>query len=251
MLLTLVRCFHRVPSHEDSSQWEFGIYTSCTKSLFFSFLVLDLRALCFLATAPRVRYRVPRGRKLLLEHWESWEGLSSHHCLWIFPGSRRMGHFNIKLGETLWGRSMRFSALLRGSSLQKVAKGPLSGPAHEGRQWHPGFDPSTTALEHLLSPSRSTSLCVLQRVSPEDGHISTKPPTRSVPSSLPQPPHPHIAASKARDEGLGKRGALAIEGTGQGGQASGKILGKSSLISNFLLYHPDGIPACAAVLSNR
>lgn len=33
-----------VPSHKDSSQCEFGIYTSCTKPLFFSFLVLDLAA---------------------------------------------------------------------------------------------------------------------------------------------------------------------------------------------------------------
>lgn len=105
-----------------------------------------------------------------------------------------MGHFS-RLGETLWGRRMRFSALLRGSSLQKVAKGPLSGPAQEGRQCHPGFDPSTTALEHLLSPSRSASLCVLQRVFPEDGHIPTKL-TISVLSSLPQPPHAHIACSK-------------------------------------------------------
>lgn len=223
MLLTLVWCFHHVPSHEDSSQWEFGIYTSCTKPLFFSFLVLDLRACCFLASAPRVRYEVPRGRRLLSEHWESWGGLGSHHCLWIFPRSRRMRHFSIKLGETVWGRSMRFSALLRGSSLQKVAKGPLSGPAQEGWQWHPGFDPSTTALEHLLSPSRNASLCVLQRVFPEDGHIPTRPPTIPVP----QPPHPHIAASKARNEGLGKRGALAIEGTGQGGPAPGNILGKT------------------------
>lgn len=77
---------------------------------------------------------------MLLKHWESWGGLGSHHCLWIFPGSRRIGHFSIKLGETLWGRSMRFSALLRGSLLQG-AKGPLLGPAQEGRQWHPVFDP--------------------------------------------------------------------------------------------------------------
>lgn len=33
-----------VPSHTDSSQHEFGIYTGCTKPLFFSFLVLDLAA---------------------------------------------------------------------------------------------------------------------------------------------------------------------------------------------------------------
>lgn len=31
-----------VPSHEDSSQCELGIYTSCTKPLFFPSLVLDL-----------------------------------------------------------------------------------------------------------------------------------------------------------------------------------------------------------------
>lgn len=36
-----------------------------------------------------------------------------------------MGHFSIKLEEILWGRSTRFSALLRGSSLQEVAKGLL------------------------------------------------------------------------------------------------------------------------------
>lgn len=57
------------PSHEDSSQCEFGIYTSCTKPLFFSFLVLDLQARCFLAPALCVRYGVPRGRRLLLKHW--------------------------------------------------------------------------------------------------------------------------------------------------------------------------------------
>lgn len=107
-----------------------------------------------------------------------------------------MGHFRIKLGETLWGKSVRFSALLRGSSLQKVAKGPLLGLAQEGRQWHPLFDTSTTALEHLLSPTRSASLCILERVFPEDGPIPSKPAAIPVPSSLPQPPHPHIACSK-------------------------------------------------------
>lgn len=109
-----------------------------------------------------------------------------------------MGHFSIKLGETLWGRSMRFSALLRGSSLQEVAKGLLLGPAQEGRLWHPAFGPSTTALEHLLSPTRSASLCILERVFPEDGHIPTKPPAIPVPSSLPQPPSSSHCLQRAR-----------------------------------------------------
>lgn len=153
---------------------------------------------CFLGTAPRVRYGVLRSRRLLLKHWQSWVDLGSCHCLWFFPGSRRMGHFSIKLEETLWGRSTRFSALLRGSSLQGVAKGLLLGPAQDGRQWHPVFDPSTTALEHLPSPTRNASLCVLERVFPEDGHIPSKPPTIPVPGSLPQSPSSSHCLKSAR-----------------------------------------------------
>lgn len=90
----------------------FGIYTSGTKPLFSSVLVFDLPACCFLPYALG-------GMRIHLEHWWIW-GLGSHRCLWIFPRSRRTG---CSLGETLWGRSMRFQPFTRRESAAEDGQG--------------------------------------------------------------------------------------------------------------------------------
>lgn len=109
------------------------------------------------------------------------------------PREQKDGAFQHQTGRDSLGKKHEvFSPFER----ESAAEGGQEAAVCARTGGHPVFDPSTTALEHLLSPTRSTSLCVLESVFPEDGHIPTKPPAIPVPNSLPQPPHPHIACSK-------------------------------------------------------
>lgn len=61
------------------------------------------------------------------------------------PGEQKDGVFQRQTGRDSLGKKHEvFSPLGEGSSLQKMAKGPLSGPAQEGRQCHP-----TARTSHL------------------------------------------------------------------------------------------------------
>lgn len=150
-----------VPSHQELTSVLSLVFTPAAQ--IFSGLVFDLPAACFLATDAHVRVGLLRGTRLLKPG--VWAPIAAFGSSW---GAEVRGSFSAKLGETLWGGSVRFSALYKkGVHCRRWPRGRCQGQCRrEGRgtilQEHSVFDPSATALKHLLSPTRNVFLCVLE-----------------------------------------------------------------------------------------
>lgn len=208
-----------VPSHEELVSVGFGIYTGCTKSLFFCLLVFDLLAfllqvhVCVGGSAWAQGCSENTGR--------SGFGLPSPPS--GLPREEKDGVFQHQTGRDSSGKKREVSSPSQeGSLLQKMPEGPLSGPAQEGRQWNPtGRTPPLWSLHHSTgafaqpSPERF-SLCPRKWPPERQTHVPTSAQLSASATLILKLP----AESKVGGEGLGRGvgGCWALKAQDEGDQ---------------------------------